>query len=150
MGLFNNINGNIVQGLMGNLSEMTVEKITERFGMYLMEGEEIKTGFALVRDVIIFTDRRVISIDKQGSTGIKARIESIYLDSIISVSVETAGFGIDDSEITIDYIESPYFRASGGVEISQKTMEFPKSYQIQSLYTWLQEVAYQNHLNINR
>ncbi|MEE1357770.1 MAG: PH domain-containing protein, partial [Clostridia bacterium] len=118
--------------------------------MYLMEGEEIKAGFALVRDVVIFTDRRILDFDKQGATGVKARVNSIYLDSIINVSAETSGFGIDDSSIDIEYITSPYYRANGGVSVSQRTFEFPKKYQIQPLYKWLQEVAYENHLSINK
>ncbi len=141
---------NLVQGLMGNLSEMSVEKLTEEYGMYLMEGETIQTGFALMRDVVIFTDKRIIVLDKQGATGKKARVSSIYLDSIINVSAETAGFGLDDSEITIEYITSPFFRAMGGTAVAMRKFEFPKKYQIQSLYKYLQEVAYTNHVNINK
>ena len=77
------------------------------------------------------------------------RVASIYLDSIINVSAEPAGFGLDDSELNIDSITSPYFRASGGVSIDSKKFEFPKKYQIQPIYKWLQEVAYTNHLHIN-
>ena len=118
--------------------------------MYLMEEEKIQTGFILIRDVVIFTDKRIIDIDKQGATGKKARINSIYLDSIINVSVETAGFGIDDSELNIEYIISPYFRSNTGVVVSSRKFEFPKKYPIQGIYKLLQEVAYTNHLHINR
>ena len=142
--------GRISHGVVGNLSELSSEKLTQDSGMYLMEGEEIKAGFALVRDVVIFTDRRILDFDKQGATGVKARVNSIYLDSIINVSAETSGFGIDDSSIDIEYITSPYYRANGGVSVSQRTFEFPKKYQIQPLYKWLQEVAYENHLSINK
>ena len=142
--------GRISHGVVGNLSELSSEKLTQDYGMYLMEGEEIKAGFALVRDVVIFTDRRILDFDKQGATGVKARVNSIYLDSIINVSAETSGFGIDDSSIDIEYITSPYYRANGGVSVSQRTFEFPKKYQIQPLYKSLQEVAYENHLSINK
>ncbi len=141
---------NLVQGLMGNLSEMSVEKLTEEYGMYLMEGETIQTGFALMRDVVIFTDKRIIDLDKQGATGKKSKLSSIYLDSIINVSAATAGFGLDDSEINIEYITSPFFRTSAGVSTALRTFEFPKKYQIQGLYKYLQEVAYTNHVNINK
>ncbi len=150
MGIMNKIGGNIMQGLMGNLSEVTPEKLTQDYGMYLMEDESIHTGFVLVRDVVIFTDKRIIDLDKQGATGQKARISSIYLDSIIKVSAETAGFGLDDSELNIEFISSPYFKANGGVSVSSKKFEFPKKYQIQGIYKWLQETAYTNHLNINK
>jgi len=150
MGIMDKIGGTFVQGVMGNLSEVTPESLTRDYGMYLLEGEIIHTGFSLIRDVVIFTDKRIIDIDKQGATGQKARVSSIYLDSIIDVSAETAGFGIDDSEITVHYISSPYFRSNGGVSISSRKFEFPKKYQIQNLYRWLQEIAYKNHLHINR
>lgn len=150
MGLMDKIGGNVMQGLMGNLSEMTPEKLTQDYGMYLMNGETIQTGFILIRDVVIFTDKRIIDFDKQGATGKKSRVSSIYLDSIINVSAETAGFGLDDSELNIEFISSPYYRANGGVAVSSKKLEFPKKYQIQGIYKWLQEVAYTNHLNINK
>ena len=150
MGLMDKIGGNIMQGLMGNLSEVTPEKLTQDYGMYLMNGECIQTGFILIRDIVIFTDKRIIDIDKQGATGQKARVSSIYLDSIINVSAETAGFGLDDSELNIEFVSSPYFRASSGVSVSSRKFEFPKKYQIQGIYKWLQEVAYTNHLNINK
>ncbi len=150
MGLMDKLGGNILQGLMGNLSEVTPEKLTQDYGMYLMDGETISTGFILIRDIVIFTDKRIIDLDKQGMTGQKSRVSSIYLDSIINVSAETAGFGLDDSELNVDYISSPYFKANGGVAISSRKFEFPKKYQIQGIYKWLQETAYANHLNINK
>ena len=150
MGFMDKLGGNILQGMMGNLSELTPERLMNDYGMYLMDGETIHTGFSLIRDIVIFTDKRIIDFDKQGTTGQKSRVTSIYLDSIINVSAETAGFGFDDSELTIEYISSPYFRSNGGVSISSRKFEFPKKYQIQSLYKWLQEMAYANHIHINR
>ena len=140
----------LIQGLMGNLSQITPEKLTQDYGMYLMDGESIRAGFVLVRDVVIFTDKRLIDLDKQGVTGQKMRVNSIYLDSIVSVSVETAGFGLDDSELNIEFIASPYFKANGGVALASRKFEFPKKYQIQGIYKWLQEIAYANHLHINQ
>lgn len=149
MGLMDKLGGAVMQGVMGNMSEVSPEKLMQDYGAYLMNGEKIKTGFMLVRDVVIFTDKRVMYFDKQGATGQKMRVESIYLDSIINVSAETAGFGVDDSELNIEYIASPYFRASSGVDIGNKKFEFPKSYQIQPIYKWLQEIAFANHIRIN-
>ncbi|MEE0060844.1 MAG: PH domain-containing protein [Acutalibacteraceae bacterium] len=149
MGLMDKLGGAVMQGVMGNMSEVNPEKLMQDYGAYLINGEKINTGFMLVRDVVIFTDKRIIYFDKQGATGQKMRVESIYLDSVINVSAETAGFGVDDSELNIEYIASPYFRASSGINISFKKFEFPKNYQIQGIYKWLQEVAYANHIRIN-
>ena len=145
MGLF----GNLTQGFMGNMSEVSVEELTKEYGPYLMDGETIQTGFRLVRDVVLFTNKRIVDFDKQGATGQKMRVDSINLSSIIHVSAETSGFGMDDSEINISYISSPYYRASGGVSVAEKKFEFPKKYNIQPLYKQLQEIAYQNHEALN-
>lgn len=149
MGIMDKLGGSVLQGMLGNMSEVSPEKLLQDYGAYLIDGETIKTGFVLIRDVVIFTDKRILHFDKQGATGQKMRVASIYLDSVISVSAETAGFGMDDSELNIEYISSPYYRASSGVEISSKKFEFPKKYQIQPIYKWLQEIAYSNHLRIN-
>ena len=45
---------------------------------------------------------------------------------------------------------SPYFKCSGGVEVAEKKFEFPKKYNIQPLYKYLQEIAYHNHEALNR
>ena len=149
MGIMDKLGGTVLQGMLGNMSEVSTEKLMQDYGAYLIDGETIKTGFILIRDVVIFSDKRILYFDKQGATGQKMRVASIYLDSIINVSAETAGFGLDDSELNIEYITSPYFRASGGVSIAAKKFEFPKKYQIQPIYKWLQEVAYTNHVHIN-
>lgn len=139
---------NLLQGLMGNLSEVSVDALNQEFGAYLMNGESIQTGFKLIRDAIVITDRRILSFDKQGTTGQKTRVDSIYLDSIFHVTAETAGFGLDDSELTISYIVNPYLK-SHAVEYAQRKFEFPKKYNIQGLYKTLQELAYTNFLKLN-
>lgn len=149
MGLMGKFNGSqVIQGILGNLSEISVDDLTKEFGAYMMDGETIQTGFKLVRDAIIITDRRLLSFDKQGATGQKMRVDSIYLSSIYHVTAETAGFGIDDSELEIDYIVSPYLK-SHGVQFAQKKFEFPKKYNIQGLYKMLQELAYENYTKLN-
>lgn len=149
MGLLKNLGGQLASGLMGNLSEVSPESLMQEYGMYLMDGEAITTGFKLVRDVVIVTDKRIIDFDKQGATGTKMRVDSINLSQIYHVSAETAGFGADDSEINIRYIASPYFKCSGGVDVAEKKLEFPKKYNVQPLYKYLQEIAYQNHEALN-
>ena len=146
MGLF----GNLTQGLLGNMSEVSTEELMKEYGPYLMTGETIQVGFRLVRDVVLFTDKRIVDFDKQGATGQKMRVDSINLSSIIHVSAETSGFGLDDSEINISYISSPYYRANGGVSVAERKYEFPEKYNIQPLYRQLQEIAYQNHENLNK
>ena len=143
------LGGQVMQGILGNMSEVSSDALEKEYGAYLMDGETIQTGFKLVRDAMIITDKRIMQFDKQGATGQKMRVNSIYLNSIFNVTAETAGFGLDDSELEVFYINTPYMR-SPGVQYASKKFEFPKKYNIQALYKMLQELAYENFINLNR
>lgn len=136
------------QGMMGNMQAVDPQQLYAEFSSYLMNGEQIVTGFKLIRDVMIITDRRILEFDKQGATGAKMRVDSIYIDTIYYVTAETAGFGVDDSELEIHYITTPYMKAHG-VQYSSKKFEFPKKFDITALYKMLTEIAYSNHKKLN-
>lgn len=138
----------VLQGVLGNYSEQSVEDMNKEYGQYLMDNETITMGFKLVRDALIFTDKRIILTDKQGATGTKMRVVSINIYSIVDVTMETSGFGFDDSELTFTYINSPELKGHHVTYASHK-LEFPKKYDVQSLYKILQELAYENCLRIN-
>lgn len=131
-----------------NYSEVSSEKLSKDYGMYLMNDEQIVMGFKLIRDALIFTDKRIIITDKQGATGIKMCVKSINLFSIVDVQLETSGFGFDDSDIIFTYISSPELRGHH-VTYETRKLEFPKKYNVQTLYKLLQELAYANCLKIN-
>ena len=140
--------GRLIQGLAGNFSEQSKEALTREFGQYLLENEEIQSGYKLIRDSIIFTNIRIIFTDKQGATGRKMSIKSIFLMNIVNVEMETAGLGIDDSEITITYLENAFLK-SHNEHFNSYKFEFPKKTDIVPLYTYLFGLAYHNRLNIN-
>lgn len=141
--------GNLVSGLSGNLTSITPEKLTEEYGSYLIENERIESGYKLIRDAIIFTNIRIIFVDKQGTTGKKTALKSIFLMSIINVEMETAGSGIDDSQLTVTYLENAFLRTQAQVTATQ-VFEFPKSADLAPLYTYLFNLAYQNRVAINK
>lgn len=140
--------GGVMSGMMGHYSEMSVDAAQKDYGMYLMRGESFTRCFALVRDKMLFTDRRVIFIDHQGMTGTKAAVVSIDLNSIVEVNLETGGMGFDHAELSFSYITSPYYKVYG-VRTATKTLEFPKGFDVQSLYGMLSELAYENVRRIN-
>ena len=142
------IGGALMQGVLGNMNEVSADSLQQEYGAYLMDGETIQTGFKLVRDAMIITDRRIMQFDKQGATGQKMRVNSIYLNSIFNVTAETAGFGLDDSELEIFYISTPNMKAPTA-QFDKKKFEFPKKYNIQGLYKMLQELAYENYIRLN-
>ena len=148
MALGNMVKG-IVSGGLGNYNEVSPEQLQEEYGKYLTSGETIKIGFKLVRDALIFTNYRIIFFDKQGATGVKMSVESINLDSIYEVKMETSGVGFDDSELTFSYITSPYFKANN-ITVASHKLEFPKKYDVQKLYRILQGLAHKNHELLNQ
>ena len=148
MAVKNFLKNGLMNGLLGNLSQMDTSKLTRDYSGYLMDSETITLGFKLVRDVVLFTDKRVLMFDKQGTTGSKMRVVSVNMEAIVGVTAETAGFGLDDSEISITYISSPNLK-SNNIQLEKRIFEFPKSYNIQPLYKMLQEIAYENFTTIN-
>lgn len=64
-----------------------------------MPDENIDLAFQLVRDLIVFTDYRLIVVDKQGLTGKKIDYKTFPYKSISRFSVETAGHFDLDAEL---------------------------------------------------
>ncbi|ADY28162.1 MULTISPECIES: PH domain-containing protein [Cellulophaga] len=93
MGLFNKI--------LGNASEVSVEKLNEKYGRLLTDNEQVELGFKLFRDTFMFTNKRLILIDVQGLTGNKAEYRSMPYKSISRFSLETAGTFDLDAELKI-------------------------------------------------
>lgn len=93
MGLFNQ--------LLGNASEVSSEKLTEKYKRLLIADEEIELGFKLFRDVFMFTNKRLILIDIQGVTGSKIEYKSMPYKNISRFSLETAGTFDLDAELKI-------------------------------------------------
>lgn len=93
------------QGLFGNAAEIDARALQKELEALLIDGEKVVQAFKIVRDMFVFTDKRLILIDKQGMTGRKAEYHSIPYKSISHFSVETAGTFDLDSELKI-YISS--------------------------------------------
>lgn len=90
-----------LSGLMGNASEMDISDASKELGPLLVEGEQLEHAYKLIRDQIIFTNKRVITVDKQGLTGSKQNIRSIPYRSIRMISKEGAGILDLDAELVI-------------------------------------------------
>ncbi|EAQ40828.1 PH domain-containing protein [Polaribacter sp. MED152] len=93
MGLFNKI--------LGNASEVSSEKLTEKYGRLLVQNESIELGFKLLRDTFMFTDKRLILIEIQGITGSKIEYKTLPYKSISRFSLETSGTFDLDAELKI-------------------------------------------------
>ncbi len=88
-------------GLLGNAGAVSQEDLNKEFGTLLCEGEQFELGFKLIRDMFLFTNKRLILIDKQGITSSKVEYLSVTYKSISRFSVETAGTFDLDAELKI-------------------------------------------------
>jgi hypothetical protein len=91
----------LLDGLMGNASEINLSEVEKELEIILIDGEVIEKGYKLVRDLFIFTNSRLILVDKQGVTGKKIEYHSVPYKSITHFSVETAGTFDLDAELKI-------------------------------------------------
>lgn len=91
----------LISGLLENATEIDAHKLAEEFEPILVEGEQIERAFQIIRDLFVFTNWRLVLVDKQGVTGKKTEYHSIPYRSIIRFSVETAGHFDRDSEMKI-------------------------------------------------
>lgn len=91
----------MLQGLFGNATEVNTKELEKELAATLVEGETVVKGFKIVRDMFIFTDKRLLLIDKQGMSGKKVEYHSILYKSISHFSVETGGTFDLDAELKI-------------------------------------------------
>lgn len=93
MGLFD--------GIMGNASEVNIQEVQKDFANIFTSTENVEKAYKLIRDMFIFTNKRLILVDKQGVTGKKIEYHSIPYKSITHFSIETAGNFDLDAELKI-------------------------------------------------
>jgi hypothetical protein len=120
-----------LDGLMGNASEVNIQDVEKEFATSLTSSEKVEKAYKLIRDLFIFTNKRLILVDKQGITGKKTEILSIPYQNITSFSVETAGSFDLDAELKI--------WVKGQSEPIQK--QFNKSLNIYEVQSVLAEYA---------
>jgi hypothetical protein len=91
----------LLSGIFGNATEISADDVAKQLSQLLVDGEQVVKAYKLIRDQLIFTNRRIIYIDKQGISGNKQEIISIPYRSIDRFSMENAGFMDMDSEIKV-------------------------------------------------
>jgi hypothetical protein len=91
----------LLSALLGNAAEVDVTDVEQQLAQILADDETVERAFGLVRDLLIFTNRRFILVDRQGMTGKKTTYHSIPYRGITHFSVETAGHFDLESELKI-------------------------------------------------
>ena len=91
----------LLDGVFGNASKIDPAKIQDEFQRILAPGERVEHAYQLIRDYFVFTDKRLVLVDKQGLTGSKVEYHSIPYKSITHFSIETGGTFDLDAELKI-------------------------------------------------
>lgn len=112
----------LLQGLLGNATEVPPDRAQQEFAGVLIDGEKVHCAFVLIRDMLAFTDYRIISLDKQGLTGKRQNLTSIPYRSISMFTRVSAGHLDWNAELHV-WVRgraAPYpFQFYKGVDINQ-------------------------------
>jgi hypothetical protein len=119
----------ILNGIIGNASRMDPAAAAREYGRLLGQGEQVHAAYQLVRDAFLFTDRRLIMVDKQGVTGRKVEYHTVPYRAITHFSVETAGTFDLDAELKIWLSGSP-------VPIQKQFGKGVDVYEVQALLSY--------------
>lgn len=91
----------LLSSLLGNASEVSADKVEKQIEGILVDDERVERAFAVFRDLFLFTNRRLILIDRQGVTGSKQEFLSIPYGKITKFSIENAGTFDADGELKL-------------------------------------------------
>ena len=89
-------NGDVIR-----LRKVSEDSVARTISPLLIDGEELIGTYKGVRDFVVFTTKRMITVNVQGVTGKKKDFTSIPYSKIQVFSVETSGHFDLDSELEI-------------------------------------------------
>ncbi len=106
-----------------NLKPISVDAVRSEVNGLLVRDEEVVMAFQTIRDQLLFTNKRIISIDVQGLTGKRKSFSIMPYSKIQYFSIQTPGFGelIPDSELFVVFSDSftARFEFKGNVDIGK-------------------------------
>ncbi len=91
----------LLNAMLGNASKIETSEVQGDLVNVLAPGERLEHAYRVFRDLLVFTDKRLLLIDKQGLTGTKAEYQSIPYRSITRFSIETTGTFDADAELKL-------------------------------------------------
>ena len=119
----------LLGGLMGNASEVDGDKLQQELADILVVGESVDSAYKVLRDTFVFTNKRLILIDRRGITGKKVEYLSVPYKSMVSFAVETAGTFDMDSELKIwisgqGVLQKTFSKGSNIVKVQQSLAKY--------------------------
>lgn len=104
-----------------NLKPINKESVRGEVNGLLIGGEAVMFAFQTVRDQLVFTNKRIISIDVQGITGKRKSFATMPYSKIQYFSIQTPGFAelFPDSELFVMFSSgfTAEFEFKGQVDI---------------------------------
>lgn len=88
-------------GSVFKLKQIDPREISDQVAPLFVAGENLLLAFKAVRDYVVFTDKRLISVNVQGLTGKKIDFTSLPYNKVQAWSVETAGQFDLDAELEV-------------------------------------------------
>ncbi len=88
-------------GFFARLKQVDDDAFGKIINDFLIDGEIVIGAYKSVRDGVVFTNKRIITINVQGLTGKKQDYTSIPYGKISTFSLETAGFFDLDCELEL-------------------------------------------------
>lgn len=106
-----------------NLKPIDVAAVRNDVLGLLVGGEEVVCAFKTIRDQLVFTNKRIISVDVQGIIGSKKSFSSMPYSKVQYFSVQTPGLMefVPDSELFLMFSSgfTAKFEFKGSVDIGQ-------------------------------
>ncbi len=109
-------------GAAFKLKEADKEGMAKAVEPLLVTDETVLASFKAIRDYVVFTDKRIITVNIQGLTGKKRDFTSLPYSKVQAFSIETAGVFDLDAELDL------WFSGLGKIRL-----EFVGQYDVQGL-----------------
>ena len=114
---------NFNQDSVFNLKPISNDEVRGEVDGLLIADEKVEFAFKTIRDQLVFTNKRIISIDVQGITGKRKSFATMPYSKIQYFSIQTPGFMemIPDSELYIMFTNgfTAKFEFKGAVDIGK-------------------------------
>ena len=108
-------------GFFARLRKVSDDEFGSIISDFMIDGESVIGAYQSIRDGIVFTNKRIITINIQGITGKKKDFTSIPYSKITTFSLETAGtFDLDaELEIYLAGVGKVKFEFTGSTDVKQ-------------------------------
>ena len=114
---------NFNQDSVFNLKPISNDEVRGEVDGLLIADEKVEFAFKTIRDQLVFTNKRIISIDVQGITGKRKSFATMQYSKIQYFSIQTPGFMelFPDSELFVMFTNgfTAKFEFKGAVDIGK-------------------------------